>query len=433
MTAALLTSTLAGFVMLSCGSKSGMPVLTTCVSYSAEASLAPLDVLVTIDTSGSMDFATANGTPKIDAVANALGQFLLDPASAGIGVTISFFPVIAPGIPELCASDEDCKQAGACTFVSTCSTTGGSFCHTAADCEGGDECEALGRCADDPEIYCLVPSGLGCLQGVACEPVGVCINRAVCDESSYAPVLPIAPLPEAAYPLLDALAAHPPDGGTPTRPALAAALAAAKSRAAEFPEHKVIVLLATDGLPTACDPAVDPVVVDPDAGLPAIQKLASDASGVGVQTFVIGVFAPEESADASTNLSQIAQAGGSGSAFVISTQEDVSELFLETLTEIRRKAKACEFSLPAPDGQSLDATLLQVTLIGDGSTTRLEPTKDGASCDPTTGGFYFDADPFGPVPPGRITLCPASCALAENGSRQVSLTVDCDQTRLVWP
>jgi len=419
-------------ILPSCGAKSGLPVLAQCVSYSAGAELAPLDAFIAMDTSGSMEFTMANGVEKIDAVKTALGQFMLDPESSGIGATITFFPQVRQDVPEICGSDTDCKQSGGCLFVSTCTPSGNGFCHTASDCDAGDSCEPMGRCAGDPGTYCLLASGLGCVAGDPCLPVGICENRTLCDESEYAPALPVSQLPGAAYSILDALDAHPPDGGTPTRPALVATLNAARAHAKATPEHKVIVLLATDGLPTACDPDIDPVVVDPVAGIPKVVALAQSGYSDGIQTFVIGVFSPDEAADAEPNLTQIAAAGGSQAAFLISTQGNVAETFLQTLNEIRREAKACEFSIPHPGGQTLDATLMQVSLVaGNGASTPLLRVESATECDATTGGFYFDRDPFGPTPPGRVILCPTSCAQAESGSTKVGLTVDCDANRMV--
>ena len=58
-----------------------------CAATSAEAELIPLDMVILLDKSGSMSGSKWTG------VTNALKTFILDPASAGIGVGLVYFPV----------------------------------------------------------------------------------------------------------------------------------------------------------------------------------------------------------------------------------------------------------------------------------------------------------------------------------------------------
>jgi hypothetical protein len=51
----------------------------------------PLDIYVMFDQSGSMLHMEQGGVTRIDAVRDAVGQFLTDPASAGLGVGIGYF------------------------------------------------------------------------------------------------------------------------------------------------------------------------------------------------------------------------------------------------------------------------------------------------------------------------------------------------------
>ena len=57
-----------------------------------------------------------------------------------------------------------------------------------------------------------------------------------------------------------------------------------------------------------------------------------------------------------------------------------------------------------------DAT---IWLVHRASIDQCGPAFNGLAPDGSSvaGGFYFDRDPNGPVPPGRIILCPAICAL----------------------
>src|SRR5262245_39823655 len=83
-------------VVASCGARTGLPVPEgdKCVSLSASAPIADLDVFTMMDASGSMNYTIADGTTKWQAVRDALAAFFLDPNSQAIGAAISFFPVI---------------------------------------------------------------------------------------------------------------------------------------------------------------------------------------------------------------------------------------------------------------------------------------------------------------------------------------------------
>jgi hypothetical protein len=369
----------------------------------------------------------ANGQSKFAAISDALGKFLHDDDSAGIGVTVAFFPQIDEDVPDHCTTDSQCGASHACVPVSACLSDSQDNCHTADDCSTpGDSCEPLGTCTNDPNQLCFQKGNIGC-NGGSCVPFGICPNHVSCDLSRYQPTLPVAELPGASNAVVAQVASQATRGGTPTLLALQGSASAATDFAQKNPDHRVIVLLATDGLPTHCDPAVDPVVTDPASGIPKLVSAAEEAAKSGIDTFVIGVFTPEEAADAQENLGQIAKAGGSGEAFIVSTSGDVDKSFLETLTKIRRAAKACEFSMPTPNGTTLDATRVLVRIdVASGHDVEVQRRDSKQDCDPVSGGFYFDRDPFDPIPPTRFTLCPASCGLTYGGIRPVSVELECN-------
>src|SRR6185503_4913231 len=116
-----------------------------------------------------------------------------------------------------------------------------------------DLCLEIGGCAGDFETPCLMSEdpSIFCREGDGCEPLGVCRNQSSCDPSAYAePVVEVTPLPDGRARVLLAIDTRVPEGGTPTLPALTGALDAARARQAAAPEHKTIVVLATDGMPT---------------------------------------------------------------------------------------------------------------------------------------------------------------------------------------
>lgn len=76
----------------------GNPGDGSCAASQTKAELVPLDMYIMLDKSGSMGM----GSGRWEAVTGALGTFLKQPESSGIGVGIQFFPLFAGG-------DESCK------------------------------------------------------------------------------------------------------------------------------------------------------------------------------------------------------------------------------------------------------------------------------------------------------------------------------------
>jgi len=62
-----------------------------CASQYFAGETIPLDIYIMFDQSGSMLTPEAGGTTRIDAVRDAVGKFLKDPASIGLGVGIGYF------------------------------------------------------------------------------------------------------------------------------------------------------------------------------------------------------------------------------------------------------------------------------------------------------------------------------------------------------
>jgi hypothetical protein len=406
-----------------CGSKSGLPLWDrspleagsdgpieqplACGTFSVRGALAPLDLFIMMDTSGSMQDQTTDGNQKIQSMRKALEGFLTDPKSAGIGVTIGFFPIIDYSVPPLCATDLTCGLPGACQPLFVCYPKFEQGCATDADCGSDESCQQIGYC-DGQQFELCFPASVGCSSGASCVPGGLCENHTVCDPAAYASSKPPAVLPQGAAAVISALAAHNPSGGTPTLPALQGAIQAAIENSKQSPDHKSIVLLATDGFPTSCDPAIPASPLSP-AGIPKVVEAAKQGNASGVQTFVIGVFTQEEAAIAQQNLDAIADAGGSQTAYVIKTNQPVSQEVLASLNAIRTAATQCSYSLPKPGDKSLDATKLEVSLIGAGGTRVLPRVAALEDCGELGEGFVFDKDPWGPEPPALIQLCPASC------------------------
>lgn len=214
-----------------------------------------------------------------------------------------------------------------------------------------------------------------------------------CNASDYAtPAVEIAALPGVGTAIAQSLLGHGPGGNTPTSAALQGAINHAKTWGTAHPDHVVIVVLATDGQPTACN-----------TDIPAIAAIA--ATGVSgtpkVLTFVIGV------GNALTNLNAIAVGGGTTQAFIVDTNGNVGQQFLDALNTIRGTALGCVYKLPSPDGGTPDYDKVNVQYTPGGSSTgQMFPRVDGqASCPAGGDAWYYD----NPTAPTQIILCASTC------------------------
>lgn len=203
--------------------------------------------------------------------------------------------------------------------------------------------------------------------------------------------------------LIDAFNAHQPDGSTPT----SAALDGATKWAAKFVfnhnhTEQAIVLLVTDGEPTTCD--VNPT---------NINKIAEKAlAGAGVLTFAVGLAGSNQA-----TMNAIAQAGGTGQAFMIASGMAAQDL-LKALKQIQANAVSCSFAMPLPpnpkDEIDLEKVDVNYTPSNGGAKAKFPQVASASACGPA-GGFYYD----NPTKPTTINLCPSSCAKVQidNGAK----------------
>jgi hypothetical protein len=433
--------------------------IAECAGDISTAELLPLDIYVMLDSSGSM-LDLASGVTKWSAVSRALTAFVADPGSAGIGVGLQFFPLQDPSVPPECTSDAECGTHGPC-FLRFCQSAGPDIypcggaadciandtdfgpctpltycwsevdlvlCHNDSECPVAGDCVPFNQCSDNPDYACKT-AGVRCgtpAEGLGtCEPVNppsFCLQSSDCSNAAYAtPAAEISVLPAAADNLRLTIEGHEPSGDTPTAPALAGAIDHAKQWATAHPDHKVVVLLATDGLPTECiaDEMNDPSGI---AGVVEAATAGIDGSP-SIPTFVIGVFASTD-ADARPNLDAIASAGGTETAFLVDTSQNVEAGFLAALDAVRGTRLACEFAIPAPAaGKTLDYQQVNVRFTDAGNQETLLYWASVDDCDPATGGWYYDVDPAEGTPTS-IIACPVSCGAfqaATNGSVEIQL------------
>jgi Mg-chelatase subunit ChlD len=402
-----------------------------CAARVSTAQAIPLDMYIMLDTSGSMLDLTATQATKWDAVKLALESFLTDNASAGIGVGLQYFPLQKTNVPTSCANDAQCGDSAPC-FLKFCSTFPDLVpCQINSDCVAstGDDfgpCLPVGRCSKDQDYYCGAP-GEGDCSGDhgACELAtsSICLNTTSCEVAQYTkPAAAIAALPNAAAGLVTSIDAQMPGGDTPTGPALDGAIQQARAWAIAHPDHRVVTVLATDGLPTQCTPNT----INAVAAL-ARQGVSRDPS---ISTFVIGVFGPDDVANgAPGNLDQIAQQGGTNKAFIVDTQRDVTTQFQAALDAIRGARLACQYQVPEPtNGGTLNYEQeVNVTLSNGNQKDFIYYVKNQAGCDASSGGWYYDIEPSSGAPPTKIIACPSTCSAfqaAPNGA-SVSIELGC--------
>jgi hypothetical protein len=338
-----------------------------CAGVTSTAEKVPLDMFVMFDKSSSMTDPTANGMSKWNAAVSGMTTFVNQPASAGIGVGIQYFP--QPG-------DQNCS-------VLQCSQDG--------DCGPG--------CGP-----CMGFGGLGVCSGFG--------NNDSCIAADYAmPAVSIGLLPGNAPALVASMNNEDPDGAsTPTYAALDGAIQHATTWAGDNPGHVVVVVLVTDGDPTGCNPDIS-----------AIAALAASGANAtpSVRTFVIGV------GGSVSNLNAIASAGGTTDAFMIDSEPNVQQALIDALEEIQGAALPCSYLIPQPpNGEMINFGQINVSYTPGGGSPETIPKVDGpGSCPPDGLAWYYDE----PNAPTQIMLCPNACTvLSQDTEGSVEIVVGCD-------
>jgi hypothetical protein len=212
--------------------------------------------------------------------------------------------------------------------------------------------------------------------------------------------------------LINAFNARSPGGLTPMEAALAGAevWALAQQMSAETGRRVVVVLL-TDGLPTACSEDIN-----------VIKSYAANAyAQAEILTFAVGL---QGSAEA--QMDQIAVAGGTSHGYFIGAGNAEEDL-LAALKDIQEIAVACTFAVPeSPDPtKEIDPDQVDIEYDpGNGDPSTEIPQVDSEGDCTAAGGWYYDDN----NDPSIITLCPASCELINNVDQpdgKLSLTAGC--------
>jgi hypothetical protein len=197
-----------------------------------------------------------------------------------------------------------------------------------------------------------------------------------------------APMDAQEQALINAINNTSPGGGTPISAALQGGIQWGTQYLAQNPDHKVVVILVTDGEPQGCQENIG-----------QIANIAAQGLAQNVPTYAVGLQGSNEG-----QLTQITTAGG-GTPFFIGNGNAEAEL-LAALQAIRGEALACEIPIPEPTMGDFNPELVNVeyTPGGGGTPQTIGKVPDAASCG-SSGGWYYDD----PANPQTIMLCPASC------------------------
>lgn len=226
-----------------------------------------------------------------------------------------------------------------------------------------------------------------------------------CDAESYAPPdVPMTPLPSRVFAeAIDDVTPEDEDdwrGGTPTLAVTRATLEQLETSLAENPGAKHVFVLVSDGYPQGCDDEEDD-----------IQATVDEVAAVRdhIPTFVIGVQNPPGGPDAVSNLQAVAEAGGSGEAFMVETgsSDATAAAFKAAIEAIRASVTSCTLVIPEPpNGAVFEPDKVNVTFAG--TALGYDP-----ACEVAGSWRYDDADA-----PSSIELCADTCLEVQASATQ---------------
>lgn len=225
-------------------------------------------------------------------------------------------------------------------------------------------------------------------------------ETAKCQASTYAtPNVPMTMLPSPLF--AAAIDKQAPDGdGTPSVAVIEGTLSYIRAQRAAKP-GKYVLVLATDGYPGLCGSG---------------NTIANAATAVaaaradGIPTYVIGVKNPPITGapDVTSNLSQIATAGGTAVFFLdTGTPSATQQALAKAINEIRGATITCDIKIPEPPvGRTFDKKKVILTYTS-GTATPLVLTYDAACAVPNS--WHYDD----PNLPTRVLLCPSICSTVQ--------------------
>jgi hypothetical protein len=240
-----------------------------------------------------------------------------------------------------------------------------------------------------------------------------------CDAASYeSPDVPMTELPSTAFgEALDAIRDDDWRGGTPTLAVVEGVLTYLDAYRLDHPGRYAVVLV-TDGYPQDCD----------DDSIESVENAVA-AVAADIPTYVIGVKNPplvddegEMAPDTVTNLAGVAEAGGTGAAFIIDTGDPAATgtAFQAAVDAIRGVSIACNLDVPMPpDGRAFEKDHVSVSYTSGG--TEMGLTYDAECTLP--GAWHYDDL----AAPKQVILCPSTCMTVESDpSAELAVGFTCE-------
>jgi hypothetical protein len=336
-----------------------------CGTGSATASLVPVSMFVMFDRSGSMVMNQEPPT-RWDNAAAALTMFFQDPGAADLAIALRFFP-------------HDQPAAG-------CTNNSMTGC-IAADCS-----QPLVPLMADPLV--LLPK-------LTADPAPMDIHEGALVASVTASV-PVT-------------GGGAMSGGTPTSAALEGAVtwAAAYQAAHPRPEQQTVVVFVTDGEPFGCNEDTDDIA----------QIAANAFMTSNIRTYVVGL---TDEADSLDFLDDLAAAGDTGSAFIVTDGATAATDLVTTLKAIQGDSLSCNFPFPmAVDGGMPDPTRINVDYtpgVAGSAPIPFFHVDNEAACPLDQPAWYYDNN----TAPTQINLCPFACmTVGADSAAKLDIQIGC--------
>lgn len=254
------------------------------------------------------------------------------------------------------------------------------------------------------------PASNGINVGILYFPIDAPADSLVCNHEHYDDLaVPLAPLPGNSGALVTSIDDENPNGGsTPMYGALAGALFHATAQKDANPNHKVVLVFASDGDPNSCPGNQNEI-----PNIAALAKQALDYNGV--ETYVVAI-----SGASVANLDKIASAGGTSKAYDVT--QNVAQ-FSQKMAEIRANALACEYMIPEPPGNlPLEPGKVVVKYLATGGSETEIPRADSQADCSSGAGWFYDNE----ANPTKIELCPTSCAeIGKDPTGKVTVLFGC--------
>jgi hypothetical protein len=345
------------------GAATGGGDFAKCATSTSMADLRPVNMFIQFDRSGSMMYENDGTLLAVDKWAqavSALTSFFTDVESDGLSIALRFFPHNDP--------------AAGCVGATLAGRGGGGTPMPMP----GMSCDPV-ACAQP-----LVP--LGTLLAAPGDPQESALLAALAGATPNSP--------------------STPEGQTytPMYPALEGALQWARTMQAQKPEERFVVVLVTDGDPTACE-----------IQIPRIAALAEAARmEAGINTYAIGIQGSQED-----TMNQIAVAGGTERAYFSGDAQTAQRDLLAALKQIRGNVLTCNYQFPV--GDNVDINKINVQFTGPGAMSAPLARTEATKCD--AGGWYYD----NPTAPTSISLCESTCQQVQGaGQAKIEIVVGCE-------